>query len=180
MRTKYRCLIVGAGSAGLRHFRNLKKLGVSDFVFFRTGLGTLKSKELTRYASEKSLTRALRHKPNIAIIANPTSLHLETALACAEQSCDLFIEKPISDSLVGLDRLRRIVKRNSLITQIGCQFRFHPLLNSMKNSLKRGKIGTVIGVSAEWSEFLPSWHPWENYKKSYSAQKKLGGGVVLT
>ena len=29
-------------------------------------------------------------------------------------------------------------------------------------------------------EYLPNWHPWEDYRKGYSARKDLGGGVVLT
>ena len=29
-------------------------------------------------------------------------------------------------------------------------------------------------------EYLPYWHPKEDYKKSYASRKKLGGGVILT
>ena len=33
---------------------------------------------------------------------------------------------------------------------------------------------------SEWGEFLPNWHPKENYKKSYAANKKMGGDISLT
>jgi len=31
-----------------------------------------------------------------------------------------------------------------------------------------------------WGEYLPGWHPWEDYRQSYAARKELGGGVVKT
>ena len=63
---------------------------------------------------------------------------------------------------------------------IGCQFRFHPLLIALRQAIEAGKLGTVLGAEAEWGEYLPNWHPWEDYRESYSARKELGGGVVLT
>jgi predicted dehydrogenase len=42
------------------------------------------------------------------------------------------------------------------------------------------KFGKPIYASAEWSEYLPDWHPWENYRDSYAARGELGGGVYLT
>lgn len=41
-------------------------------------------------------------------------------------------------------------------------------------------IGQPVSVRVQWGEYLPGWHPWENYKAGYSARKDLGGGVVLT
>ncbi|MBA7582435.1 hypothetical protein ES708_24363 [subsurface metagenome] len=29
-------------------------------------------------------------------------------------------------------------------------------------------------------EYLPFWHPYEDYRKSYAAKKELGGGVLRT
>ena len=46
--------------------------------------------------------------------------------------------------------------------------------------IKKNEIGKIISVVCDVGEYLPSWHPWEDYKKSYAARKKLGGGVLLT
>ncbi len=46
--------------------------------------------------------------------------------------------------------------------------------------LSENTIGEVVSARAHWGDFLPGWHPWEDYRKSYSAKKDLGGGVVLT
>ena len=76
--------------------------------------------------------------------------------------------------------MAEVVAERGLTAMIGCQFRFHPLLISLRDQLLAGRIGQVLGARAEWGEFLPDWHPWEDYRKSYSARGDLGGGVVLT
>jgi predicted dehydrogenase len=35
-------------------------------------------------------------------------------------------------------------------------------------------------VHAHWGEYLPQWHPWEDYRQSYAARADLGGGVIVT
>jgi predicted dehydrogenase len=63
---------------------------------------------------------------------------------------------------------------------IGYHFRFHPALAKVKETLDSGKLGPVAGARAHWGEYLPDWHPWEDYRESYSARADLGGGVILT
>ena len=41
-------------------------------------------------------------------------------------------------------------------------------------------IGDVVSLRATWGEYLPNWHPWEDYRLSYSAQRRMGGGPALT
>jgi len=63
---------------------------------------------------------------------------------------------------------------------VGCQFRFHPLLIALREGLQSGRIGTAVEAQAEWGEYLPDWHPWENHREGYAAREDLGGGVMLT
>jgi len=58
--------------------------------------------------------------------------------------------------------------------------RFHPLMIKIKKMLKNKELGSIYNLQTEWSEYLPDWHPWENYKYTYAAQKKMGGGCNLT
>jgi len=176
-------LIAGYGSVGRRHVRNLQSLGCSKFVFFRTHRGTPadgegESKALGPEVGE--LSAAWPYEPRIAIISNPSAAHVEVALAAARHGCDLFIEKPLADSLRDCDELAEIVRQNKLVAMIGCQFRFHPLLVRLREGLLAGVLGPVAGTRAEWGEYLPDWHPWEDHRQSYSARADLGGGVVLT
>jgi predicted dehydrogenase len=63
---------------------------------------------------------------------------------------------------------------------IGYHFRFHPGLQRARALLQEGAIGRPLSVRAQWGEYLPGWHPWEDYRQGYSARADLGGGVVLT
>jgi predicted dehydrogenase len=173
-------LIAGLGSAGRRHFDNLQALGCSNFVFYRTHRSTLPELDVGLGFSTSDLEDALSRQPKVAIISNPTAGHLEVALAAARAGCHLFIEKPLSHSLEHCRELAELVGERRLTTMIGCQMRFHPLLVSMRRQLAAGRIGEVLGARAEWGEYLPDWHPWEDYRTSYSARADLGGGVVLT
>ena len=136
--------------------------------------------ESAGWPSFDNLAAALEARPKFAVISNPSSRHLDVATAAAEAGCDLFIEKPLSNSLEGCAELARIVQERALVAMIGCQFRFHPLLIELRNTLESGRLGRVIGARAEWGEYLPDWHPWEDHRQSYSARPDLGGGVVLT
>jgi predicted dehydrogenase len=179
-----RFLVCGVGSIGLRHLKNLRALGYSDIILYRTGKSTIndESGALTGLQSFNNLELALNHNPDVCIISNPSSLHIDTAIKCAKAGCHLFIEKPLSDSLHGLDELNKIVEESNLITLITYQFRYHPHIRLLKNIVgsRDDRFGYPIYASAEWSEYLPDWHPWEDYRKSYSARKDLGGGVFLT
>lgn len=173
-------LIVGFGSIGRRHFRNLMELGRDDFVFVRSGNSVLDDAEIGRYPATSNVDEALRCGPSAAVIATPNSLHMEAALKAAKADCDLYIEKPLSHTLNGVAELRREVESRGLIAMVGCQFRFHPLLIELRTMIAAGRLGRVIGAYAEWGEYLPSWHVWEDHRQSYSARDDLGGGVVLT
>ena len=173
-------LIAGFGSIGQRHFHNLKALGETDFVFYRSKLGTLPDDEVSAFPVETDLQTALEHCPDVVIITNPTALHLDVAIPAAKQGCHLFIEKPISHSMEGIDILQEAVIRTGVKVLVGFQFRYHPQLIQIKQLLSSQTIGQLIGVRAEWGEYLPDWHPWENHRLGYSARRDLGGGVVLT
>lgn len=124
-------LIAGLGSIGRRHFNNLRALGCTNFIFYRTYKSTMADPETGAWPTTSNLQEALSHRPKFAVISNPTSLHVEVALAAAEAGCHLFIEKPLCNSLEHCRELADLATQRKLTTMIGCQFRFHPLLISL-------------------------------------------------
>ncbi len=174
-------LIAGLGSVGRRHMRNLIALGEKDIVLLRTRKGTLPDDELAGYPVETELREALKkHNPDAVIVANPTSLHLQTAVPAAEAGCHILLEKPISNSTEGLSRLESAVKKSGSKVLVAFQFRFHPGLMRAKQLISDGEIGRIISAHVHFGEYLPAWHPWEDYRQGYAARADLGGGVVLT
>jgi predicted dehydrogenase len=101
------------------------------------------------------------------------------ARQAAEQGCHLFIEKPLSSELDGTEALQRAIEARGLVALVGCNMRFHPALMKVKQLLDERLVGRVVSVRVQAGQYLPDWHPWEDYRQTYSAQRTLGGGVIL-
>jgi predicted dehydrogenase len=178
---QFKVLLVGAGSIGLRHLNNLAKLGQKNFLAFRSGQNLSDSRfGDIAVRTHFELEIALREKPEIAVIANPTSLHIPIAQAAAGQGCHLFLEKPISNDLNGVEQLRSEVQRRRLVAGVGYNLRFHPALQLVREKLRANVIGDVLSVRAWVGQYLPDWHPDEDYRQGYMTRAELGGGVILT
>ena len=173
-------LIAGLGSIGRRHLHNLMALGERDIVLFRTGRATLPEADLPAFPTENDLGAALAHRPEAVIVANPTSEHLAVAIPATQAGCHLLLEKPISHTLEGLEELARAARRTGSRVLVGYQYRFHPGLRELRRVVEGGSLGKVISARAHWGEYLPDWHPWEDYRRSYAARSDLGGGVLRT
>jgi predicted dehydrogenase len=187
-------LMIGLGGIGQRHTRNLRAL-LGDSVEILAHrvrrqmhvvtpvMGADPNRNVeNEYAIRTflSLEDALAERPDIAFICNPSSLHIPVALACVQANCDLFVEKPLSDSMRGIDQLIHAVEENKTIAMVGYQLRFHPCLRALAETVKSGILGTLLAVRATVGEYLPNWHPYEDYRQMYAARADLGGGVVLS
>lgn len=173
-------LVVGCGSIGKRHIRNLKALKVGDIIAHDAqSERCLEVEQEYGVKTFSDLEEALAQKPDVALICTPTSLHIPPALSAARSGCHLFIEKPLSHSLEGVDELVHIVTRKNLVTMVGCNMRFHPGPKKIKEFIDSGLIGPIYSARIQTSSYLPDWRPRQNYKESYSAREDLGGGCVL-
>lgn len=173
-------MIAGLGSIGRRHLRNLISLGEHDILLYRKLRSTLPEDELSGFPVETELHAALAQKPDAVIVSNPTALHLEVAIPAAQAGCHLLLEKPISHTMMGIDQLQAALDSGGGKVLVGFQFRFHPGLLHIKQILGQDVIGRPVSARAHWGEYLPGWHPWEDYRAGYSARRDLGGGVILT
>ena len=175
-----RVLVLGCGSIGRRHIKNLRTLGVDDLIAFDPNADQLKAVSAQfKVMPVESLEQAWSREPQVAVITAPTSFHGPLALNCASHQCHIFVEKPLSHTWEGIERLLELVKENDLISLVGCNMRFHPGLVTVKNLLEDQAVGTVIATRIEVGHYLPDWHPGEDYRRSYSARNELGGGVIL-
>jgi predicted dehydrogenase len=176
----YTVLIVGFGSIGKRHLENIMANYNDVKIIVCTKRTDLKELERFGVIIVNSLSEAILYKPDVGFITNETRYHVKIAISLAKNGIDLFIEKPLSNSIYDINHLRKIIRNKKLITQIGCNMRFHPCIAKMKEILDEGKLGRVISVNVESSSFLPDWHPYEDYRLGYAARRDLGGGISLT
>ncbi len=189
-----KALFFGLGSIGQRHLRNLRAVLGSTLQVgaFRTrGRQHVLNDQQQVISSEGldttygittfvDLDTALAWGAEAAFICNPNSLHMPYALAAARAGCHLLIEKPLSHDLEGTEELASLLEAQQLVGLVAFQMRFHPLLRLTQEILGDGRIGRVLSARAERGEYMPGWHPYEDYRESYAARRDQGGGALLS
>jgi len=169
-------LVIGGGSIGQRHLRNLLTVPGLTVEACTRNAAVGSTLGVRTY---RALADAWESRPAAAVIANVTNEHVPTALAAAERGCHLLIEKPLSHALEGIAELKEARDRRKLIVLVGCNMRFHPALRAVKQALDEKAVGRVLAVEAHCGSYLPDWRPGRDYRTSYSAREAQGGGVVL-
>lgn len=174
-------LIAGYGSIGRRHFRNLKKLGYDDVRLLRSGRTPPEGFETPPDAEEyRDLNEALADDPAVVIVANPSALHAEVTRAAVHAGACVLLEKPVCSNIDEARALEADVKDVNGVVSMAYCFRYHPLYSALAQMVRGGRLGRIFHLHAWQAGYLPSWHPWEDYRKSYAARDDLGGGVVRT
>jgi len=175
-----RFLILGCGSIGKRHIDNLLELRAGEVIAYDPNpQRRLEAESRFGIRTVEDPQRALTEGVSAAFVCSPTHLHMEQALAAARVGAHIFVEKPLSLDMHGADELSREVESRGLVALTGCNFRFHPGLKKVKELVDAHAIGRVVTARAQFGQYLPDWHPWEDYRSSYSAHRKMGGGVIL-
>ena len=187
-------LFFGLGSIGQRHLRNLKRLlgnKVKFYAYRKTKhvpllnnkgdkiKGTIEKKfQVSLIHNLKSLKK---YNIDLIFITSPSSLHLDTVLKLKGiEKSYIFIEKPIDASLKKKKLFINFIKRNKIQIFVGYNMRFHPCYIKLKNLLREKIFKKINYTIFKCSENIQDNHSYENYKISYAARKKLGGGVCLT
>tara|TARA_B100001013_G_scaffold21483_1_gene12027 strand:+ start:399 stop:1427 length:1029 start_codon:yes stop_codon:yes gene_type:complete len=172
-------LIVGVGSIGLRHLNLIKEIDPDIKLI------ALRHKESKGPNPENvdhvvtSVKDALIYDPNIAIISNPSPLHLDVAMPLAEAGVHLLIEKPISSSTQRVGELISLAKKNNCKLMVGYNLRFLNSLIFFRKKVLNQSIGKIFSIRSEAGQHLESWRPNTKYTDGVSAQRRLGGGVLL-
>lgn len=170
-------LIVGCGSIGKRHAGNIRKINPSIELFATDYLSdrTIPLVEAYNIIPYDMLSR---HIPFDAfIICVPTPDHMAYIKRAIENEANVFVEKPLSDSLNGVSEALTMVSDKSLIMQVGYQLRFHPGLQLVKKLLDENRIGKVLSIRAEFGQYLPDWRPID-YTEHWGTWEQMGGGII--
>lgn len=150
-------IIIGGGSIGKRHSKNLNNLGVST--------------RIVDIDEIQNLDNILSEGFDMGLVCTPNIYHIEHCIALAKHNIPIFCEKPFYTSTEGLDKLLQVVEEKNLITMVGCNLRFTPEIQKISSKSKY--------ISVYFGYDLRKWRPNTDYSKSYSANKSLGGGILL-
>ncbi len=170
-------LVVGLGVIALKHINALKTAVKDPNIFaLRSGYSKNEVEGVTNIYNLDDLSE----KIDFAIISNSTHAHYDTIKELSERKIDFFIEKPPVHSLDGIDILLDNIKNNQIITYTACNLRFHPCLIKLKEIVEGFQEDEVINEANVYcGTYLPDWRPGKDWRKMYSANEEMGGGVHL-
>ena len=107
-------------------------------------------------------------------------MHSKYSLNAHKIGSNVFVEKPGFFNNEEINILKNEFINSKLKYMVGFQRQFNPSIKLLKNILKSGDLGKISKVFVKVSSFIPSWHPYENYKELYACKKNLGGGILHT
>lgn len=167
-------LIIGLGSIAKKHIRSIRNTEPQALIYaLRTGSNKEVYENIINVYDWQ-----VAEEVDFILISNPTHLHEDTILKAIEFSKPLFIEKPVLHTLENYELIIDKIKQNNLPTYVACVLRFHPVIVNLKNLIE-SNLNKVEEVNVYCGSYLPEWRPDSDYKKAYSAQNEMGGGVHL-
>jgi predicted dehydrogenase len=118
-------------------------------------------------------------RPGAVLVCTPPHLHVGFAIKALEAGAHVFVEKPLSNTLEGVERMKQLSEHRGLVVQVGYNWRYHQGLRRVKEMLQEGAIGRVLWARAEAGQYLPDWRPSIDYRTNYTAHRSMGGGIIL-
>ena len=170
--------VVGLGSIGQRHIRVLTGLGVKKISIFDIQ-PTLMEKTMELYPNihaAVSFEEGLSSNPDCVFILTPPKLHIPQIIKAAQSGCHVFSEKPLSDTMDGVEHLRSVLDVAGITFGIGLCFRYHEGVCKLKHALNSGAVGRVVSIRAMMGEHFPTIRP--DYRTLFSS--KYSGAFDLT
>ena len=174
-----RVLVLGTGSIGLRHCKNLAALGEDVLAWDADSNRLREAAAAARVAPAASLDEALGAAPRAVLVCTPPASHVELAHRALAAGAHLFVEKPIAHATAAVPELIAEATRRGRLLAVGLNLRFLPSLRRVKGLLDDKRVGRVLSVRAEFGSYLPDWRPGSDYRDNYAVRAALGGGILL-
>jgi predicted dehydrogenase len=172
-------LLVGLGSIGKRHLRNIIGIGYNEVdAVSRSGILPDEFAHLQVYKTiEEAITQ---NSYGAAVICVPTAQHIDAFRQLVQAKIQLiYLEKPVSHDYAGIDDIVELLEKNGNKVVVGFDMHYDLGLLKVKQLLDSGTIGNLLSANAQVGQYLPDWRPHEDYSKGMSAKKQTGGGVML-
>jgi predicted dehydrogenase len=174
-------LIIGSGSAGKRHARNLAALGcriscVDPRAERRAELAA-ETPVVGSHASEEAALRA--GGLDGVVVASPTAYHPANTVASLEAKLPVLLEKPVAKSAAEAKIMLRAEETAGAPVLLGYTWRWWPPLKRVRKLLDGNALGKLRHVQFHMSAHLADWHPWEPYQEFFMASAAQGGGALL-
>jgi predicted dehydrogenase len=166
-------LIVGLGSISKKHITAIRRMSSEAKIYaLRSGHSNCEEIGVQNIYNLAEAPEDL----DFCIISNPTSEHRDSIKLLASLRKPMLIEKPVLSALDDIEALKTVIKESKIMTYIGCNLRFHPVIERLKQEMDQRR---PVEMNVYCGSYLPDWRPQQDYRKVYSAKSSLGGGVHL-
>lgn len=167
--------LIGFGSIGQRHARNLASIGVHDVSLLRR-IKTGNPHGFREFTDSGAFARELF---DFMILSNPTAMHYRTMLPLLKGDRNLLIEKPLARTRSECAGIAEALETYAGIGMMAYNLRFHPCVGKAVAVVKEDRIGKILYARFFVGQYLPDWRPGRDYRDTYSARASMGGGVIL-
>lgn len=172
--------VVGLGNIAMRHRRNLKMLFPNATLFAMSASGRIPSETVDHCdVIVDNIEVLVKENINLVIVASPAPFHAKHSIPFIEAGVPTLIEKPISAKFDDAKAIQLAIEEYKTPVVVGYCLRYLPSAKKLKEILGKSIIGTIYNAHIEVGQYLPDWRPNKNYRDCVSANKKLGGGVLL-
>jgi predicted dehydrogenase len=165
-------LVLGAGSIGARHARNLVASGAAVEVM---DVDAARADAIDG-ATGRPLDLARLEAYDGIVVATPTSLHADHGGAALATGAKVLVEKPLAADPAEATQL---ADAGGDRLAVAYNLRFHEPVRRTMAAVHDGSIGRLATLRLWFGSWLPDWRPGTDYRTGYSAQRALGGGVLL-
>jgi len=174
-------LLTGTGSIARRHANNLRTLRPDVRLFFVVSSANALA-WVNGFGGEAvaSVEAGLQSQPQLAVVCSSSASHASDLALLMPQVEALYIEKPVVTDDDGLRLLQRALAGGwSRPNVVGCNLRYLSVLDKVKQALQTGVVGRPCSASLRVGQWLPEWRQGRDWRRSYSADRSRGGGVIF-
>ncbi|QBY01300.1 Gfo/Idh/MocA family oxidoreductase [Rhodophyticola sp. CCM32] len=177
-----KAIVFGTGSIGRRHIGSLRQIVPDcEIIIVRNGAHEDDYSKQIGAIVIGSPKAALDLRPDLAVIATPSALHIDALAPCMMTNLPIYLEKPAVTTNSDISSISQLIANRGYDapSQMGCNLRYLPAMQKTYDLARSGELGLIARASFQAGQYLPDWRPGTDCRLSYSADPKRGGGVIF-
>jgi predicted dehydrogenase len=169
-------LVIGGGSMGRRRLRDLKALWPGEVMLLEPN--EARCREIAGRFGVRGFTKlddAFATQPDALAVCTPPALHEPYVREGIKRKLHIFAEVPFIMDLAAMEGVARQAPSYPAVLAMSHAPRYYPPFVILRDQIRRGVIGRPLYVEHSLGNYLPEWHPYEDYRTFYGGDWKLGG-----
>lgn len=162
-------LVVGYGSMGRRRIRLVRRLvPTAEIICLDSNSDRIIKAEEDGCVSVSSIDEGVRHKPDVAFVCTSPGSHLNIILKLLSSGIHVFSELNLSTK--GYDDIEKLARDNNVVCFLSSTLIYKRQMEIIDEIVSRQN--KPLTYVYHVGQYLPDWHPWENYKDFFVSKKE--------